>query len=229
MSQQEHFGPKPRRIIWTVPNVISFLRIASIPVIAWLVANHFLIQSLIVMAISGASDGLDGFVARRFNQVSLLGQLLDPIADRLLIICSALSLGIAGIVPWWLLIAICMRDVVLAIQIFILSQHGYGPLPVHFVGKAGTAMLLISIPVLIISDLVHNNWFFYFAHCAGLALVWWGLGLYWLAAIIYLRQGHQLLKSDGATTAHSMASTTEVADTSHVAHRDPENEVVHER
>jgi cardiolipin synthase len=200
MSRHEHFGPRPRRVIWTVPNFISFLRIASIPFIAWLVANHFLIQSLIVMAISGASDGLDGFIARRFNQVSLLGQLLDPIADRLLIICSALSLGIAGIVPWWLLIFICMRDVVLALQILILSQHGYGPLPVHFVGKVGTAMLLISIPVLIISDLV-RNWFFYFAHCTGLALVWWGLGLYWLAAIIYLRQGYKLLKENNEKKA----------------------------
>jgi cardiolipin synthase len=196
MSDHEHYGPTPRRIIWTVPNFISFLRIASIPFIAWLVANHYLVESLIVMAISGASDGLDGLIARKFNQVSLLGQLLDPIADRLLIICSALSLGIAGIVPWWLLIAICMRDVVLALQIFILSQHGYGPLPVHFVGKVGTALLLVSIPVLIISDLVHQNFYFYFAHCAGLALVWWGLGLYWLAATIYLRQGYRLLKND---------------------------------
>lgn len=193
MSRKEHYGPAPRRIIWTVPNFVSFLRIASIPFIAWLVTNHFLIQSLIVMAISSASDGLDGYLARRFNQVSLLGQVLDPIADRLLIICSAFSLGIAGIVPWWLLIAICMRDVVLAVQILVLAQRGYGPLPVHFVGKAGTAMLLISIPVLIISDIVHN-WFFYFAHCAGLAMVWWGLGLYWLAGIIYLSQGYRLLK-----------------------------------
>jgi cardiolipin synthase len=195
MSQKEHFGPAPRRIIWTVPNFISFLRIASIPLIAWLVANHYLVQSLIVMAISSASDGLDGYIARRFNQVSLLGQVLDPIADRLLIIFSALSLGIAGIVPWWLLVAICLRDVVLAIEILILAQHGYGPLPVHFVGKAGTAMLLVSIPVLIVSDIVHN-WFFYFTHCAGLALVWWGLGLYWLAAIIYLAQGYRLLKGE---------------------------------
>lgn len=196
MSQRnKHYGPKPRRVIWTLPNCISFLRIASIPFIAWLVANHFLIQSLIVMAISGASDGLDGYIARKYNQVSLLGQLLDPIADRLLIICSALSLGIAGIVPWWLLIAICMRDVVLSIEILILAQHGYGPLPVHFVGKAGTAMLLISIPVLIISD-VTRNFYFYIAHCAGLALVWWGLGLYWLAAAIYLAQGYRLLKNE---------------------------------
>lgn len=194
MSSDKHFGPAPKWVFWTVPNVISFLRIASIPFIAWLVANHYLVESLIVMGISAASDGVDGYIARRFNQVSLLGQILDPIADRLLIICSALALGLVGIVPWWLLIAIAMRDVVLAIEILILSQHHYGPLPVHFVGKAGTAMLLVAIPVLIISDITSNNFFFFVAHCAGLAMVWWGLGLYWLAAAIYLIQGYRLLR-----------------------------------
>lgn len=206
MSRDKHFGPAPRRIFWTVPNFISVLRIASIPVIAWLVASHYLILSLVVMAISAASDGLDGWIARTFNQVSLLGQILDPIADRLLIIFSAFSLGIAGIVPWWLLVFICLRDITLAIQVLILSQHGFGPLPVHFAGKVGTALLLISIPVLIISDLVHN-WYFYIAHCAGLALVWWGLGLYWLAGIIYLVQGYRLLKSDKAMQAAKAVKT----------------------
>ncbi|MBQ5557475.1 MAG: CDP-alcohol phosphatidyltransferase family protein [Aeriscardovia sp.] len=193
-----HFGPPARRIIWTVPNVISFLRIVSIPFIAWLIATRRPVAALIVLAVSGASDGLDGYIARRFDQVSVLGQILDPIADRLLIICSALALAIARIVPWWLMIIICCRDLVMGIEILVLAQHDYGPLPVHFVGKVGTFMLMLAIPTLIVSHVVgcytHTIRVDFLVHSFGLACCWWGVGLYWLAGIIYLAQGHLLLK-----------------------------------
>ena len=91
---KRRFSPAPTDKIFTVPNVISMLRIVSIPFITALVMHHHLFASLVVLAASCASDGVDGYIARRYNQVTKLGQLLDPIADRLLIICSMPSSSI---------------------------------------------------------------------------------------------------------------------------------------
>ena len=150
------YSPEARDIYFTVPNLISALRIISIPFISVLISKHEMIAALALIAISSASDGLDGIIARRFNQVSKIGQILDPIADRLLIFCSILALSVAGIIPWWMLIIVGLRDLWMAIQVLWLAQYGYGPLPVHFVGKAGTALLMISIVSLIFRRFGHR-------------------------------------------------------------------------
>ena len=190
----DEYGPAPRETYFTIPNVISVLRILSVPFIAMLVARHEMVTALIVMAISAVSDGLDGLIARSFNQVSKVGQFLDPIADRLLIFCSILALGLAGIIPWWMLIVVGIRDILLGILIIVLAQVDYGPLPVHFVGKAGTALLMLSIVALIFADI----WVSPAAsllHLAAYATGIWGVGLYWYAGVIYLRQGLTLMKA----------------------------------
>ena len=175
--------------------MISVLRIISIPFIAMLVSRHEMITALIVLAISSVSDSLDGIIARSFNQVSKIGQILDPIADRLLIFCSILALGVAGIIPWWMLIIVGLRDVLMAVLILVLAQHDYGPLPVHFVGKAGTAMLMMSIVALIVADIWQTP-AMELLHLAALSAGIWGVALYWLAGIIYYRQGFELLRRD---------------------------------
>ena len=192
---RSRYSPEPRSVILTVPNFISLLRILSIPLIAYLVANRHLIISLVVMLISALSDGVDGIIARRFNQVSKLGQILDPVADRLLILCSILALSIASILPWWLLVLVGARDVLMGLLVLALAQHNYGPLPVHFAGKTGTAVLMLAIPALIFAD-VGTSAFFRFFHLVALAAVIWGVGLYWLAGLIYARQGIGLLRQD---------------------------------
>lgn len=195
MPDSETRNAEASRQIWTVPNFISFLRIVSIPAIAWLIGSNHLVWSLILMAASGISDGADGYVARRFDQVSVLGEMLDPIADRLLIICSCIALCIVNILPWWILIVICCRDFVIGVEVLILSNKGYGPLPVHFVGKVGTFVLLVAIPSLIISHALSllplTSFSFY---CFGMAGCYWGIGLYWLAGIVYIVQGRSLFK-----------------------------------
>ncbi|WP_407923110.1 CDP-alcohol phosphatidyltransferase family protein [Bifidobacterium xylocopae] len=189
------YSPDPRDVIWTMPNVISFLRILSIPVIAYLVAKRHLIIALVVLLFSAVSDGVDGIIARRYNQVSKLGQILDPVADRLLILCSVLALSIAGILPWWLLLLVGLRDVLMGLLVLALAQHDYGPLPVHFAGKTGTAVLMLAIPALIFADAWHTP-FFQFMHLIALGAVIWGVGLYWLAGLLYARQGLCLLKAE---------------------------------
>ena len=104
-------------------------------------------------------------------------------------------MGVANIIPWWMLIVVGLRDLIMAVLILVLAQHDYGPLPVHFVGKAGTAMLLIAIVALIFAD-IWSNAAADTLHLCGLATGIWGVGLYWLAGYIYMRQGIQLLKND---------------------------------
>ncbi|MBQ1299421.1 MAG: CDP-alcohol phosphatidyltransferase family protein [Aeriscardovia sp.] len=195
MPDSETQNVEVSRKVWTAPNFISFLRISSIPVIAWLIGSNHLVWSLIIMAISGVSDGVDGYVARRFDQVSVLGKMLDPIADRLLIICSCIALGVVHILPWWILIVICCRDFIIGVQILILANKGYGPLPVHFVGKVGTFVLLVAIPCLIISHAIPLSSITSFSfYCFGMASCYWGIGLYCMAGIVYISQGIGLLK-----------------------------------
>ena len=121
---KKQYSPEPRDIYFTVPNFISLLRIISIPFIAMLVSHHRMVTALVVLALSAISDGLDGMIARSFNQVSKIGQILDPIADRLLIFCSILALGVANIIPWWMLIVVG-----LLVKRFPMLIAGYNTMP----------------------------------------------------------------------------------------------------
>ena len=189
---RKKYSPEPRDVVFTIPNIISLLRIISIPIIAWLITEHSMVWALVVLALSFAS---------KFNQVSKIGQLLDPIADRLLILCSILALGICHVVPWWMLILVALRDVTMAVLTVVLAQHNYGPLPVHFVGKTGTAVLMISIVGLMVADIERQMPVFEMLHYAAISCAIWGIGLYWMAGILYMRQGIGLLQADGRQKA----------------------------
>ncbi len=96
------------------------------------------------------TDYVDGQIARRFNQVSRLGQLLDPAADRLFIFAALVGLCVREVIPLWLVVVIVGRDFMLAVLGIILANHGYGPLPVHHLGKMGTFSLLFALPILML-------------------------------------------------------------------------------
>ena len=204
-GKDESFSPEPTDRILTVPNVIIMFRLVSIPVIAVLVAKNHLFAGLVLLAVSAMSDGVDGYVARRYNQVTKLGQILDPIADRLLIFFSVLALASIGIMPWWVLAAVVLRELVLGIQVLRLASYGYGPLPVHFVGKAGTAVLMISVPVYIVSALGEGT-LFTVLHDLGDAGSIWGCALYWVAGIIYLWQGTHVIRGEKVADARTGAA-----------------------
>lgn len=188
----DKYSPEPTNDIWTIPNLISFLRILTIPVIAVLVGQRHLLAALILLAVSAASDGVDGYIARRFNQVTVLGQMLDPVADRALIFFSTIALAAADILPWWLIAFVTAREAIMLVEVIMLSYHGYGPIPVHFAGKTGTALLMMTIPVLIVGD-IGTSLPFVLLHYAGLALAVWGVGMYWTAGFIYMGQGARLM------------------------------------
>lgn len=188
----QEYSPKAMNRVLTVPNLISFLRICSIPYLAWLITKNHMILALIVLAISAFSDCIDGYIARRWNQVSKLGQILDPIADRLLIIFSTVALAIAKIIPWWALVLVVLRDVIMAALVVLLAQHDYGPLPVNFVGKAGTALIMLAIVSLMIVYAVNTESMFVL-YAAAIACGVWGVVLYWYAGLLYYRQAYVLL------------------------------------
>ncbi|MFC4555075.1 CDP-alcohol phosphatidyltransferase family protein [Georgenia faecalis] len=172
--------------VWTIPNVISVLRLLLVPVFAWLILSGHDVAALVVLAVAGASDWLDGFIARRLNQTSRLGQMLDPAADRLYIFVTLIGLAYRELVPWWLVGVIVLRELVLAGMIPILLRYGYGPLPVHMAGKAGTFGLMYAFPLLLLATVpgaVGDA-----AWIVGWASALWGVGLYWFACLLYVEQ-----------------------------------------
>lgn len=184
--------------VFTVPNLISFARLALVPVFAVLIVQGEDVWALIVLAVSGASDWLDGVIARRFHQVTRLGQLLDPAADRLFILVTLVGLAWREVIPLWLLVVLVSRDVLLACLLPLLARHGFGPLPVHFAGKAGTFALLYAFPLLLLAE--RSGAVGTIASALGWAFAWWGVGLYWFAALLYFAQARTLLR-DGAVHA----------------------------
>jgi cardiolipin synthase len=177
----------------TVPNLLSMLRLALVPVFLYLLLNEKYLSAIVVLAVSSLTDYLDGYFARRFNQVTRLGQLLDPAADRLYIFSTLVGLSITGIIPLWLAIVIIGRDLVLAIAYPILATHGYGPLPVHYLGKTGTFALLYAFPLLLMAYIWQP--IAYILEPLAWAFALWGVGLYWWGAVVYLRQLRSIVKN----------------------------------
>lgn len=205
-EDEETLKLKPSNRIFTWPNLVSFIRLLTIPAIAILIDKGHLVYGLIVLAISALTDALDGYLARSLNQITKLGQILDPLADRLLICCSILALGFANIIPWWFIIVVASREVVLAILVLVLAQFGYGPLPVHFVGKTATAMIMADVPILVISAMGTST-IFTTLESIGLALAIWGIAMYWVAGLLYIRQGIRLIRHGISDNVHSEHST----------------------
>jgi cardiolipin synthase (CMP-forming) len=175
-----------------VPNALSALRLALVPVFFWLILRHRDGWALAVLAVSGFTDYLDGNLARRWGQVSRLGQLLDPVADRLYILATLLGLAWRDVVPWWLVALVVGRDVLLSVTIPVLARSGYGPLPVHFLGKAATFCLLYAFPLLLLAQI--GGPVAQAALAVGWAFAWWGTGLYWWAGWLYVRQVREVVR-----------------------------------
>jgi cardiolipin synthase len=172
--------------VLTLPNALSALRLLGVPLFLWLVLTERDGLAVAVLMVSGTTDWLDGKIARRWNQMSKVGALLDPAADRLYILATLIGLTARDVVPLWLTLALVGRDVLLAGFLPLLRRYGYGPLPVHFLGKAATFNLLAGFPLLLLGEGGHlvNE----VAHAFGWAFAIWGTALYWWAGFLYLVQ-----------------------------------------
>ena len=190
MDERDSLGGTSR--VLTVPNIISIIRLAGVPLFLWLVlgpeADGW---ALLVLALSGVSDYLDGYLARKLHQTSTLGTILDPVADRLYILATVVGLAWRDIIPWWLAVLLPARDLLLWGLVPFLRTRGYSALPVHFLGKAATANLLYAFPLLLLGD--GHGVVAALARVFGWAFAIWGTGLYWWAGLLYAWQVRKLL------------------------------------
>lgn len=173
--------------ILTVPNLLSLMRLVLIPVFVWvalgLEADRW---ACAILAVSAVTDWLDGALARRLDAVSRVGQLLDPVADRLFVASTIIVLALRDIVPWWVVAVLLARDVLMGVVQLAVHRRGLEPLPVHYIGKAATLCLLYGMPLLflttsddVVGDLVRP---------VAWAFVIWGIGVYWWSAVLYAEQ-----------------------------------------
>lgn len=200
-------GSRPGRpqvdhdLVFTVPNALTVLRFMGVPLFIWLVlAQKEYGFAVLVLAVMAGTDWVDGYVARRFDQASKLGRVMDPIADRLALIAVAVTLVIAGVVHWVYLAALVVPDVVLLV-LTLSYFHGHPDLPVSRIGKIRTGLLLLGTPLLVLSRLdVPSADALYVAAWTVLGL---GLAGHWIAAYNYfwaiLRKGRMQSHHDGGT------------------------------
>jgi cardiolipin synthase len=180
----------------SIPNILTLARILLTPLFVILLLKHMLWQALLVFAFAGISDALDGFIARYFNQRTVLGAYLDPVADKLLLISAFVCLAVLGLLPSWLTVIVITRDViiVLGIAILALTEKKYEVKP-SIISKFTTAAQLFTVFL----TLLHP-------YLAGIAAV--RAVLYWLTAVLttlsglhYIYLGMQRLQEPSGDSA----------------------------
>lgn len=166
---------------WTVPNLITVLRFLAVPLFVWLVVRGDYLEATIVLAVLGSTDWVDGYIARRFDQISSVGKWLDPLADRLAMIVVAVTFFATGIAPLWLLLVLVIPDAILLVYALVLFR-GIPDLPVTYIGKIRTALLLAGTPLLLLHRALEpgHEWLQVLAYvllvlgCLGHLMAWWG-------------------------------------------------------
>ncbi len=178
--------------IVTVPNGVTLIRLACIPLFVWFVFGaHRQTAAAVLLGVLGATDWVDGYLARRLGQVSELGKVLDPVADRLLVLTGVVSIMVVGAVPVWFGTATLAREALVSLTTLVLASLGAARIDVLWIGKAGTFALMFAYPAFLLS---HGSeaWqvpFRDFAWVAGIA----GLALAWAAAVAYLGPARRAL------------------------------------
>jgi cardiolipin synthase len=179
-------GDVDHRVL-TVPNVLSLVRLGLIGVFLYvLLIAHADAWAVAILMFSGASDWADGKIARLLDQSSPLGTLLDPAVDRLYMLVVPIAFGLYGVVPWWVVVTLLGRDVLLAATLPLLRSRGLSALPVTYVGKAATFALMSAFPLILL-----GQWDALWSRvvlAAGWAFLIWGMAMYLWAFVVYLVQ-----------------------------------------
>jgi cardiolipin synthase len=181
---------REQRVV-TIPNIISIVRLLCAPVFVWLLADDQGVAAAAVLAVLGASDWVDGWIARRFDQGSDLGKVLDPVADRVLLLVAAIALLIDGSVPIVVGVLVLVREAVVSVAVLVLAMAGARRIDVQWAGKAGTLSVMFAFPLFLLADNITNG------HDLALAAAWFfavvGLVLGYYAAITYLPMAREAL------------------------------------
>ena len=172
----------------SVPNALTFLRFLGIPLFIYLTLNLEADGwAIVVLAVGGATDYLDGKIARAWNQTSRLGELADPAIDRLYICAILVVFIIRDIIPTWMIVVIVGRDLILALITIIMNRRGFAPFTVTYLGKAATFNLMYAFPFLLLAQ--SDGALGTVAFVLGWSFAIWGIALYISTGISYARQG----------------------------------------
>lgn len=193
-----------RRIL-TAPNAITLVRLLCIPVFLWLLFGlHRQTAAALLLAALGTTDWIDGYVARRYHQVSTLGKILDPAADRILVGTAVIAVIVHGAVPLWFGLATIVREALVSVMVLVLAALGAARINVSWVGKAGTFALMFAYPGFLISygTAAWQGPFRVAAWVCGII----GLTLAWVAAAGYVAPARDALHSGRAARRTASAA-----------------------
>ncbi|MBT5617305.1 MAG: CDP-alcohol phosphatidyltransferase family protein [Microbacteriaceae bacterium] len=195
--------------IFTLANVVSVVRLMAIPVFLVLVVQDRLITAFVLLVAAVLTDFVDGMIARSMNQITKLGQFLDPFADRLFIAATVIALAIQDVVPWWFVVAVMLRDALLGIGGLVMTRYGHGTLPVKWWGKVSTFGMLFVLPLFLLGTVVPTIGAVTNPIAWVLAIV--SVSLYWIVGFSYLFDAIALAKSAtrGAPKISGRVSTNE--------------------
>src|SRR5689334_19518646 len=182
----------------TIPNVISVVRLACIPVFVWLLFGaDDAVAAFLLLTFLGCTDWVDGYIARRFDQGSELGKVLDPTADRLLLLVAVVALMVDGSVPVVVGVLVLVREAVVGGATLLLALAGARRIDVLWVGKAGTLAIMVAFPSLLLAHHTYATW-----HVVGLVVGWGfmipGLVLSYYAAANYVPLARRALREGKA-------------------------------
>jgi cardiolipin synthase len=194
------------RRIATLPNVISVARLACVPVFCWLLFDDHQVAAFCLLGVLGATDWVDGWIARRFDQGSELGKILDPVADRVLLLTAALALIIEGSVPIWVGVAVLAREGIVAAATLTLAAAGARRIDVQWAGKAGTLALMFALPGFLLVEILQPGAIRDVVH----ALTWLctagGLALGYYALVGYIPLARAALRDGRAARQEQVAA-----------------------
>ena len=192
----------------TIPNLITLLRLCALPWFVWLLlGNDDQVGAAVLLAVLGATDWVDGFIARRFNQASRFGRLFDPTADRILFVVALTAIFIDGGVARWLVVVVLARELIVSAITVTLLVLGAPPVDVTWWGKAGTFGLMFAFPLLLAGSAPGYAWAPVFNALGWMAAVP-GLVLSFIAWVRYVplwreswREGRVLRAASGGESA----------------------------
>jgi cardiolipin synthase len=184
----------PSSRVLTIPNVISLLRLACVPVFLWLLFGaDERVAAAVLLAVLGITDWVDGYIARRWNQVSELGKVLDPVADRTVLIVGVGGIILAGAAPPVFSALVVLREVLVAGTMVVATALGMQRFPVTWWGKAGTFGLFIAFPLFLLGS-AGTSTFYDLATLAGWLVGVPFLAISWYAAALYVPQVRHALR-----------------------------------
>lgn len=184
---------------WTWPNLVTLVRLALLPVFVWILfsTDHRAVAAWLLASL-GATDWIDGYLARRLHQVSNVGKVIDPVADRLLVMVGLLSVAAAAGVPWWFALVTLARELIVSLLTLLLAALGAARIDVLGWGKVSTFALMTTYPLFLLTTNPHHvalvawqHWTRDMTWVVGLL----GLSLSWLVLFGYVRPALRALRS----------------------------------